>query len=275
MDQPRPRPIVFLSDYGLEDEFVGICHGVIAGIAPSARVIDLIHSVPRHDVFRGALLLSESISYMPLDSVYLAVVDPGVGTDRLSLAVQAESGAVFVGPDNGLLSLAFGEAGGVAKAVEITSREVLLEPVSATFHGRDIFAPAAARVAAGTPLEELGAAIEPGRLVRLSIAEPSVGRRRIACEVLAVDRFGNVQLSARQSHLADARLERFDELQVLARGGSLTVRRGSMFADVAESEYAILIDARGWMALVRNGASAADGLGVRPGDGIVIQHPAG
>jgi S-adenosylmethionine hydrolase len=275
MDQPQPRPIVFLSDYGLEDEFVGICHGVIAGIAPSARVIDLIHSVPRHDVFRGALLLSQSISYMPRDSVYLAVVDPGVGTDRLSLAVQAESGAVFVGPDNGLLSLALGEAGGVAKAVEITSREVMLEPVSATFHGRDIFAPAAAQVAAGMPLEELGAAIDPGRLVRLSIADPSVSRGRIACEVLAADRFGNVQLSVRQSHLADARLERSDELQVLARGGSLTVRRASMFADVAEGEYAILIDARGWLALVRNGASAAEGLRVRPGDGIVIQQPAG
>jgi S-adenosylmethionine hydrolase len=275
MDQLQPRPIVFLSDYGLEDEFVGVCHGVIARIAPRVRIIDLTHSVPRHDVFRGALLLSESIPHMPQDSIYLAVVDPGVGTDRPSLAVQAKSGAVFVGPDNGLLSLALGQAGGVAEAVEITSRKVLREHVSATFHGRDIFAPAAANVAAGMPLEELGPAIDPGRLVRLSIAEPSVHRGRIAGEVLAVDRFGNVQLSVRQSHLADAHLKRSDDLQVLAPGGSVIVRRAYTFADVPEGEYAILIDARGWLALVRNGASAAEGLGVRPGDGIVIQQRAG
>jgi S-adenosylmethionine hydrolase len=275
MDEPRPRPIVFLSDFGFEDEFVGVCHGVIARIAPAARVIDLTHSVPRHDVFRGALLLSESIAYMPQDSVYLAVVDPGVGTDRPSLAVQARSGALFVGPDNGLLSLAFERAGGVADAVEVTSPKVLLEPVSTTFHGRDIFAPAAAHVAAGMPLEELGPAIDPGRLVRLSVAEPSVHRGRIACEVLAVDRFGNVQLSVGQSHLAGARLQRSDDLQVLAPGGSFAVRRASTFADVAEGDYAILIDARGWLAVVRNGASAAEGLGVRPGDGIVIQQPPG
>jgi S-adenosyl-L-methionine hydrolase (adenosine-forming) len=275
MVEPSLRPIVFLSDYGLEDEFVGVCHGVIAGIAPDARLIDLTHAVPPHDVFRGALLLSESIPYMPRDSVYLAVVDPGVGTNRPSLAVRSSSGAVFVGPDNGLLSLAFEQAGGVGTAVEITSRKVLREPISATFHGRDIFAPAAAYVAAGMPLHELGPEMDPSRLVRLTLAEPSVHRGVIRCEVLAVDRYGNVQLSVRRSHLADARLQRSDELQVGAPGGTVTVGRASTFAEVAEGDYALLVDSRGWLAIVRNGARAAEGLGVRPGDGIVIQESHG
>jgi S-adenosyl-L-methionine hydrolase (adenosine-forming) len=275
MVEPSPRPIVFLSDYGLEDEFVGICHGVIAGITPGARIVDLTHAVPPHDVFRGALLLSESIPYMPRDSVYLAVVDPGVGTDRPSLAVQAASGAVFVGPDNGLLSLAFEHAGGVATAREVTSRKVVREPISATFHGRDIFAPAAAHVAAGMPLEDLGPEVDPGRLVRLTIAEPSVRRGVITCEVLAVDRFGNVQLSVRRSHLADARLQRSDELQIHGAGRPVTIGRAYTFAEVPEGDYALLEDSRGWLAIVRNGASAAEGLGLRPGDGIVIQESDG
>jgi len=225
--------VVFLSDYGLEDEFVGICHGVIARIAPAVNVVDLTHAIPPHDVFRGALLLADSIRFMPEDAVYLAVVDPGVGTDRPSLAVEAGSGAVFVGPDNGLLSLAIERAGGAAMAVEITARKVLLEPVSATFHGRDIFAPAAAHVASGMPLEELGRAFDPGRITRLAIAEPSVHPGLIDCEVLAVDRFGNVQVNVRRSHLADARLQREEEFRVRTPAGSTRVRRAFTFAEAA------------------------------------------
>jgi S-adenosylmethionine hydrolase len=268
-----PRPIVFLSDYGLEDEFVGICHGVIARLAPGAEVIDLIHTIPAHDVFRGALLLSESLRFMPNDAVYLAVVDPGVGTDRPGVAVQAASGAVFVGPDNGLLSLAFEQAGGATAAALITSRKVVLEPVSATFHGRDVFAPAASHVASGMPMDELGETLDPANLMRLTITEPSVHRGVIACEVLSVDRFGNVQLGVRRSHLAEAHLQRVDELQVRTSAGSIRVRRAFTFAEVPEGDYAALLDSRGWLALVRNGARAADGLGLRPGDGIVIEDP--
>jgi len=267
----EPRPVVFLSDYGLEDEFVGICHGVIARIAPRVRVIDLTHAIPPHDVFRGALLLADSIRFMPDDAVYLAVVDPGVGTDRPSVAVEAASGAVFVGPDNGLLSLAIDRAGGLAKAVEITSRKVLLEPASATFHGRDIFAPAVARVAAGMPLEELGRTFDTARLTRLAIAQPAIHPGLIDCEVLAVDRFGNVQVNVRRSHLAAAQLQRDEEFRVRTPGGAIRVRRAVTFAEVPEGDYAAIFDSRGWLALVRNGASAANGLMVRQGDGIVIE----
>jgi S-adenosyl-L-methionine hydrolase (adenosine-forming) len=269
----EPRPIVFLSDYGLEDEFVGVCHGVISRIAPEARVIDLAHSIPRHDVLRGALVLSESMPYMPNDAVYLAVVDPGVGTDRARIAVEAASGDVFVGPDNGLLSLALDRAGGARRAFEITSPAVLQEPVSATFHGRDIFAPAAAHVAAGTGLEELGPPFDPKSLTPLSLAQPTVHRGLISGEVLGLDRYGNVQLNVRRSHLADAHLQRAAELEVRTPARSLTVRRAFTFAEVGEGDYAAVLDSWGYLALVRNGASAAEGLAVRPGDGIVIGEP--
>ena len=142
------RPIVFLTDYGRSDAFVGICHGVMARIAPDARVIDLTHAVPRQDVLRGAVELARAVPYMPADAVYVAVVDPGVGSDRRAVAVAAGA-SLLVGPDNGVLSLAWDALGGVTEAVEIASPAVVLAPVSRTFHGRDIFAPAAAHLAAG------------------------------------------------------------------------------------------------------------------------------
>ena len=138
-------PIVFMSDYGLADEFVGICHGVVARIAPRVRVIDLTHAIPRHDVAAGAMALGRAAPFMPEDAVYLGVVDPGVGSARRPVAVACGSGALLVGPDNGVLSMAWATLGGAAQAAEITSERVLLGPVSATFHGRDVFAPAASR----------------------------------------------------------------------------------------------------------------------------------
>ncbi|HYV02229.1 MAG TPA: SAM-dependent chlorinase/fluorinase, partial [Actinomycetota bacterium] len=187
------RPIAFLSDYGLEDEFVGICHAVMARLAPRASVIDLTHAIPPHDVLRGALVLARSVAYLPTDAVLLAVVDPGVGTERRPIAVETvREGRLLVGPDNGLLSLAWDEAGGVARAVEIRSPDVVLEPVSTTFHGRDVFSPAAAAVASGWPLERLGPAIDPSGLEVVRVPEPTVEDGRVDAEVLSVDRFGNL-----------------------------------------------------------------------------------
>ncbi len=163
------RPIVFLTDYGLSDEFVGICHGVIARISPGTRIIDLTHAIPRQDVMSGALTLGRATRYMPADAVYLAVVDPGVGSDRRSIALRAASGALLVGPDNGVLSLAWDALGGTDTVVEVTAPDVVLHPVSKTFHGRDVFAPAAAHLSAGMPLEGLGPAVDGS-------GRPSTGR---------------------------------------------------------------------------------------------------
>src|SRR5438093_113251 len=180
----KGRPIVFLSDYGLEDEFVGICHAVIARISSGSPVIDLTHAIPPQDVLRGALVLGRSIRYLPTDAVILAVVDPGVGTPRRPVAVETlQGGQLLVGPDNGLLSLGWAEREGVARAVEIADPKVILDPVSATFHGRDIFAPAAAHLASGVSLPELGPDVDPASLVEMHPPAPGVEAGRIDAEV--------------------------------------------------------------------------------------------
>lgn len=265
------RPIVFLTDYGLHDEFVGVCHGVIARIAPDCRVIDLTHSVPPQDVTRGAIILADAVPYMPPDAVYLGVVDPGVGTGRRGVALETSSGNVLVGPDNGLLSLAAERLGGVTRAVEIRSPRVLLTPVSATFHGRDVFAPAAAHVATGTPLRELGPEVDRSDLVVLSLPRPKVRPGRVAAEVLSVDRFGNVELNVREEDLGEAGLGPGAHVRVVGPRAGATVTRATAFGDVPLGEYALIVDSRGWAAVVRNGASAAEGLGLGPEDRVVLE----
>src|SRR3982751_4578531 len=160
------RPITFLSDYGLADEFVGVVHGVIARLCPGAHVIDISHGVPRHGVLPGALTLARALPYVPT-GVHLAVVDPEVGARRRAVALRtAEEDRMLVGPDNGLLLPAAERFGGIAEAGEIPTSTWRLEHVAATFHGRDVFAPVAARLAAGEPLAEAAAPLEPGELER-------------------------------------------------------------------------------------------------------------
>ena len=251
------RPIVFLTDYGTADEFVGVCHGVIARIAPDARVIDLSHAVARHDVLQGSVMLARAVPFMPADAVWFAVVDPGVGSERRAIAVETATGAHLVGPDNGLLSGAWTALGGATRAVEITSDEVLLAPVSRTFHGRDVFAPAAARLAGGWPLQRLGPAIDASAL--RTVDAGTVGAR-----VVAVDGFGNVQLNARPADLDAAGIVR--QAEVSGR----RVVRVATFADVPRGDLALIVDSQGFAALVVNGGSASERLGLRPGDAVVL-----
>ena len=170
--------ITFLTDFGLQDDFVGTCHGVIATIAPDARVIDVTHGIRPGHVLQGALVLANTLPYMPA-GVHLAVVDPGVGSSRRALALRDGEGRLYVGPDNGLLLPAAERFGGVAEAHELANPEYSLQPVSRTFHGRDLFSPAAAHLAAGVALEELGPPVDPDELVRLELPQPEVGQNRI------------------------------------------------------------------------------------------------
>ena len=258
------RPIVFLTDYGLVDEFVGVCHGVIARIAPETRVIDLTHQVPRQDVDQGALALARSVRFMPDDAVYLAVVDPGVGTERRPIAVEASMGALLVGPDNGLLSLAWVELGGASRAVRIISDEVKLHPVSRTFHGRDIFAPAAAHLAAGGSLERLGSALEVDDLATIEMSGPMIAPGVVGARVVGVDGFGNVQLNARPEDLEAA------ELRWPVAVGRHQLPRVRAFAEVPEGHPAAIVDSHGMVAIVVNHGSAARLLDLRPGDTVTI-----
>src|SRR5919202_2757716 len=261
--------IVFLSDFGYRNEWVGICHAVMNRIAPASPIVDLSHGVPPLDVRGGAVLLVDSLPYLAADAILLAIVDPSVGRDR-DVALETRDGRLIVGPDNGLLAPAAAALGGVTRAVEITSSDVVLTPISPSFHARDVLAPAAAHLAAGVALDTLGAAVDPATLVALAIPEPTVERGKIECEVLDLNRFGNVLLNVRESQLAEAGLDGAREIQVDATSGAGRARRVATYADVASGDWGLLVDPRGWLLVMRgNPANAAEGLGsVAPGDPI-------
>jgi S-adenosyl-L-methionine hydrolase (adenosine-forming) len=265
------RPITFLSDYGLADEFVGIVHGVIAGICPDARVIDLSHGIPRQDVRAGAAMLARALPYAPA-GVHLAVVDPEVGARRRALALRtAEQDRLLVGPDNGLLLPAAERFGGVAEAIEISASPWRLEPVSATFHGRDLFAPVAARLACGAPLASAGAPVEPAELVAPQQTRPRHEPGALVAHVVATDTYGNAVLDAGHDDLVESGLRLGEPLA--ARTGSRRVRGvvARTFADVAPGALLLYEDAGGSLALAVNGGDAAALLGVRPGDEVRLQ----
>lgn len=191
--------VCFLSDFGLQDDFVGSCHGVIARIAPEARVIDVTHGIPAQAVLQGALVLANTLPYMPA-GVHLAVVDPGVGGIRRPLAIRDRDGRLFVGPDNGLL-LPAAERAGIDDVREIANPAYALESISRTFHGRDLFAPAAAHLANGVQLEELGPPLAADALVRLDLPEPAFVDEGIETVMLYVDSFGNIALNLTRDDL--------------------------------------------------------------------------
>jgi S-adenosylmethionine hydrolase len=267
--------IVFLSDFGLQDEFVGTCHAVIARRAPDARVIDLTHGIPRGDVLRGAITLAGGLAYLPEDAVLLTVVDPGVGSARRPVAARSGTGRFLVGPDNGVLSLAWPLLGEVTQAAVITSPDVVLRPTSSTFHGRDVFAPAAAHLAAGGDLGSLGDAVDPGTLMRIEAPRPTVAPGSLTAVVLAVDRFGNVQLGADASDLEAAGLA--DAAAVAVRAGAKTssARRASTYGEVGQGELLLLIDSSGRPALACNQGDAAGELRVAPGDTVEVRDARG
>jgi len=184
----RP-PIAILTDFGYQDHYVGAMKGVIAAIAPEARVLDITHGVPPQSIVAGAIALRESWQFFPPHTIFLAVVDPGVGTERRPIAVETSSGALFIGPDNGVVSLALEEAG-FGRAVELSAKRYRLAHVSASFHGRDIFAPAAAYLWRGTRLEALGPPVSDP--VALDLPRPIEGAAEIRGEVIHVDGFGNL-----------------------------------------------------------------------------------
>ena len=259
--------VTLLSDYGLEDGFVGICHGVIASMCPQARIIDLTHGVARHDVGAGAQVLAGAIAYLPL-GVHVAIVDPGVGSRRRAVALATADGRLLVGPDNGLLWPAAAVCGGVREAVEISESPLRLEPVSATFHGRDIFAPIAAHLAAGVPLADAGVPLDPAVLLTLELPRAQLlDGGSLAVVVAHVDRFGNVQLGATGADAEAAGLAPGGAVRLeLAGGAEAAARYVATFADGGDGELLLYADATASLALAVNRASAADRLGLAAGD---------
>jgi len=249
--------ITFLSDFGLEDDFVGTCHGVIKVIAPGAEILDITHGIQRHGVLQGAIVLANTLAYMP-KGVHLAVVDPGVGSRRRSLALRSGDGRFFVGPDNGLLVPAAEKLGGIEAAHEITNEKYVLDQVSATFHGRDVFSPVAAHLVDGVAVDDLGPRIEPESLVRLEVPKADVTQRRIRASCLYVDRFGNMQLNLRRKDLEGLGAEpgTLVELEIASERYYAVAAR--TFADARGGEIILYEDAYGNIAIAISGGSAAD-----------------
>lgn len=267
---PRYTTISFLSDYGLDDELVGVVRSVIRSIAPAVTVVDVTHGVPPYDVRAGGLALARSAQYLA-PGVVLAVVDPGVGTSRRAIAVEVGGGeSVLVGPDNGLLAPAVAIVGGAGRAVELTNQDFQLAAPGPTFAGRDVLGPAAAHLCAGISLTELGAAIDPATLAPglLPVAHPEGGA--LGAEVLWADRFGNAQLNVDPDDI-EGWGERI-RLRVGRDDGSPRVaRRVVAFGQLATGEVGLLVDSYGLMAVVLDRASAADELGLHAGAAVTLE----
>ena len=276
-------PIVsLLTDYGRDDEFVGVCHGVILGIAPEARIIDLTHEIPRHDVRRGAIVLRNSLPYVRA-GVHMAVVDPQVGGDRRALAVGCSDGTLLVGPDNGLLSLAWDRCGGVDLAVDISLSRHRLEPVSSTFHGRDLFAPVAAALASGAGLVEAGEQVDSEQLERIALPHPIFEPDgSVIAHVVTVDAYGNVTLDITHDQLAGTGLMLGVTAEIVVDsgeggaavqlgGGRLAAPFVRTFADVGPHEAIVYEDASRALAIAINRGDAAAELGLRPDDEVRLR----
>jgi hypothetical protein len=248
--------ISLTTDYGLSDGFVAACHGVIARLAPGARVIDVTHDVPPADVARGAAVLAQTVPHLP-PAVHVAVVDPGVGTARRGLLVVTPGG-LLVGPDNGLLLPAATALGGTERAYELANDEWFAPAVSPTFHGRDVFAPVAARLADGADPALAGRPVPVDSLVRLPEPVVRAGDGWLEAEVVMVDRFGNVQLAAAGDALAD-----FGDRLTVA---GLAAVRGDTFADADPGRLVVFTDSAGRVSVAVNGGRAVVALRVTPGD---------
>lgn len=261
--------ITFLSDFGLEDEYVGTCHGVIKQIAPDIPVIDITHGIGPQRVLQGALVLERTLQYMPA-GVHLAVVDPGVGGQRRALALRSGDGRLFVGPDNGLLIPAAERAGGIDAAHQLTNAAYALPSVSRTFHGRDLFAPAAAHLALGVAQHALGPPIAPDALARLELPQAEGGPGRIDATVLAVDRFGNIQLNLSRDRLLALGASPGTRVELEHVGERYFAVAARTFADARAGDVILYEDAFGWIAIAISEGNAAELFTVVPGEKIIL-----
>lgn len=260
--------ITFLSDFGLKDDFVGTCHGVMKRIAPDAEIIDITHGIPPQAVLQGALVLANTIAYMPV-GVHLAVVDPGVGGPRRPLVLRDREDRVYVGPDNGLLLPAAGRMG-IAAAHELANPSYALDTISRTFHARDLFAPAAAHLALGVPLDELGPPLDPDGLVTLDLPRPQLGETAVLATILYIDSFGNTALNLTRDDVEQIGLVSGSRVELELAGEHYYAVMARTFADARPGDVILYEDSYGNMSVAISRGSAARMLHASPGQRIRI-----
>ncbi len=255
--------VTLLTDYGRDDDFVGVCHGVIRRIAPGAQIVDITHGIRKYAVRQGALVLRNTLPYMPI-GVHVGVVDPQVGTERRAVALRCGDGRLLVGPDNGLLSLAWEACGGIELAVDVTRSPHRLEPVSATFHGRDVFAPVAARLASGAEIGDAGEPVDPQTLATVELPQPRVEDGTLVAHALIIDRFGNAGLNVGHEELAGNGLTLGGSVEVEVAGERYLATYAQTFADVRPGELIVYEDAYRSLAVAINRGDAAATLALAP-----------
>jgi hypothetical protein len=270
--------VTFLSDYGAEDVFVGVCKGVIAQVAPHVRILDVCHLIAPQDVEQGATQLAAAMPFLP-NGVHLAMVDPQAARPARGVVVRTGGGSLLVGPDNGLLSQAWDVAGGLAEVVEIANSQLWLEHVHATFRGRDVFAPVAGHLAAGRPLADVGPSIDVDTLTRLHTRDAVVDHDHVHAEILAVDHFGNVSLNVARADLEAAGITLGDTVELRCNGRTLSVPFTHTFGEVSQGRLTLCEDSFRAVQLAVNAGRASQELRVNRGDPIVIarvpQQPVG
>jgi hypothetical protein len=263
--------VTFTSDYGFDDVFVGVCKGVIARIAPDVSIIDVCHLVTAHDVGQGANSLAAAAPYLPV-AVNLALVDPMSGESARGIVVETNDDSLFVGPDNGLLSLAWEHRGGVRRAVEVADSSLWLETVHKTFRGRDVFAPVAAHLAAGRVLEDVGPRLDVGSLVRIDLREVVNHDDHVHAEVRVVDHFGNVSLNASRADLEAAGIRFGDTVELRCGGRTVAVPFTPTYGDVPRGRLTLCEDSFRAIMLSVNAGDASKELRVRRGEAVVISR---
>jgi S-adenosylmethionine hydrolase len=262
-------PISFLSDFGLTDEFVGVVHGVLAKLAPESRVIDIGHGTPPGDIKAAALSLTRAIQYLP-EGVAMVVVDPGVGSDRKALAVETEWG-YFIGPDNGVLSPAVAMVGGAQRVVSIDNPEARIPSPGATFHGRDVFAPAAALLASGEAvIEDLGPEVPPDQVQPMLLPLPEIDGGLVTGEAWWVDRFGNVETNIGPDDLAAIGLTPGATVTMKIGASLHSVQWVASYSEVEPGETLIHVDSAGLIAVAVRDGAADEELNLRAGVAVSL-----
>lgn len=264
--------VTFTSDFGTSEEWVGVVKGVILSINPKAVIVDISHDIPPFDIGKGAFVLAAALPHMP-QGVHLAVVDPGVGTRRLAVALQCARGDFLVGPDNGLLIPAAERLGGVRRAFFLENRDFFRHPVHPTFHARDVFAPVAAHLSLGVDPSEMGMPLEVEDLVPVPWGRARTARGAVYATVIDVDRFGSLRLNAYPEEVKELGYRLGDRVTVGLGDGEMEFTLASTFGKVEAGTPLLFEDSSGVMALGVSGGNLARRTGSRPGDTVIIYGP--
>jgi S-adenosylmethionine hydrolase len=263
--------VTFLSDYGLDDHLVGVCKGVVARIAPHVRIIDVCHQVTAQDVLIGASMLAEAVPYLPA-GIHLALVDPFRATSVRGVAIRCGGGHIFVGPDNGVTSLAWPPAGGVVEVRELTNGALWDPNPAPSFRGRDVFAPVAAHLAAGVRFSDVGTEVDPRTLVAIESVVPYVHGDHVHGSVRMVDHFGNLALNVRRSDLEAAGIQLGDMIELRSAGKVMEVPFTLSFGEVQAGRTAVCEDAFRAVTIAVNSGRADRVLRATAGDPVVLSR---